>query len=197
MYSQQDGLLVDDAGNAYCIWEDIVGIVTSGGAVSGVIPALVGVKYDGTQWKYIEILDTIPDFAYFNAADKVDDNGNCLIALNMYDDSLYVFSVPAPTGIAEKKHTSVTKLELMAPGLVRNSTTIRFSVANGGYGKLNVFDMSGKLVKTLVNGNVNAGNHSVVWNRTDNRNEKVSGGVYFYKLIVGNETVTRKIIAVE
>ena len=197
MYSQQNGLLVDDAGNAFCIWEDIVGIEISGGSVSGVIPALVGVKYDGTSWKNIEILDTIPDFAYFNAADKVDDNGNCLIALNMYGDSLYVFSVPAPTGIAEKKHSSVSLLNITAPGLVRNSTTIRFSVSNGGYGKLDVFDMTGKLVKTLVNGNVNAGNHSVVWNRTDNSNEKVSGGVYFYKLTVGNKTVTRKIIAVK
>jgi hypothetical protein len=197
MYGQQDGLLVDGAGNAFCIWEDVIGVVIEGGVLTGVIPGLVGVKYDGTSWKNIEILDTIPAFAYFNAADKVDDNGNCLIALNMYDDSLHIFSVPAPTGISEKKHTSITKLDLTAPGLVRNSTTIRFSVVNSGYGKLDIFDMSGKLVKTLVNGNVNAGNHSATWNRTDNRNEKVSGGVYFYKLTVGNETVTRKIIAVK
>ncbi len=191
--SQQGSAIIDGSGNAYIYWEDIYKIVADTN-----FWGIAGVKYDGTSWGTAQFIDTttIGGFGNMCVGDKVDDNGNILFGYLGAGDSLFILAEPV-LGLAEKKHTSVTKLDLTAPGLVRNSTTIRFSVANGGYGKLNVFDMSGKLVKTLVNGNVNAGNHSVVWNRTDNSNEKVSGGVYFYKLTVGNETVTRKIVAVK
>jgi len=197
---QDAHLATDDAGYAFIVWTDITDTTMSaGGDTVYQHIRLANSVYNGTSWSTASVVDPteLPGWLYLSLAPKLDDQGNYNIGMTLTDDDSLWFYRDPPTGIAEKKHSSVTLLNITTPGLVSNSTTIRFSVSNGGYGKLDVFDMTGKLVKTLVNGNVNAGNHSVVWNRTDNRNEKVSGGVYFYKLTVGNETVTRKIIAVK
>ncbi|MBN2412743.1 T9SS type A sorting domain-containing protein [candidate division KSB1 bacterium] len=57
--------------------------------------------------------------------------------------------------------------------------------------------MTGKKVRTLVNENKIAGNHSVVWDGLDNNNTGLSSGIYFYKLNVGDVTRTYKMIKVE
>jgi hypothetical protein len=52
----------------------------------------------------------------------------------------------------------------------------------GGDVTLEVYNITGAVVKTLVNGSVDAGNHSIVWDGTDNDGNLISSGVYFYKL---------------
>ena len=47
---------------------------------------------------------------------------------------------------------------------------------------LKIYDISGRLVTTLVNDAKAAGAHSVVWNGTDYNNNTVSNGLYIYKL---------------
>ncbi|NIA22924.1 MAG: T9SS type A sorting domain-containing protein [Proteobacteria bacterium] len=193
-YGQQANVTVDDAGNAYSIWTDVIGITVDSGAVSGEIIGLVGAKYDGSAWHMAEVLDTLPDPInrgyYINVADKVMDNGQLAIITDVPcnddpNDSAMFFTDPVPAGIATKVSSTIRTMNLAQnmPNPVRGNTTINYSVAKSGHVTLNVYDMSGKLVKTLVNGNVNAGTHSVVWNRTDSRNNKVAGGVYFYKII--------------
>jgi flagellar hook assembly protein FlgD len=49
-------------------------------------------------------------------------------------------------------------------------------------------------VKTLVSEDMEAGNHSLVWNGRDNNNNPVSSGVYFYKMVTGKYTSTKKMI---
>jgi flagellar hook assembly protein FlgD len=47
---------------------------------------------------------------------------------------------------------------------------------------LKVYDITGKLVKTLVNDKKDAGYHSVVWHGKDETGKSVSSGIYIYKL---------------
>jgi len=54
--------------------------------------------------------------------------------------------------------------------------------------------VKGQLVKTLVNGNMNAGKHNIVWNGRDNAGNAVSSGVYFYKMNAGKYSSTKKMI---
>ncbi|UCC80380.1 MAG: Omp28-related outer membrane protein [Candidatus Zixiibacteriota bacterium] len=48
--------------------------------------------------------------------------------------------------------------------------------------KLAVYDVTGSLVKTLVDGSLETGSHSIVWDGKDNSGSDVSSGVYFYRL---------------
>nr|MBC8384062.1 T9SS type A sorting domain-containing protein [Candidatus Cloacimonadota bacterium] len=64
----------------------------------------------------------------------------------------------------------------------RANTTISFSIPEDAFVNLDVFNIKGQLVKTLIDDQVNRGNHEVQWNGTDNSDRPVASGIYFYKL---------------
>jgi flagellar hook assembly protein FlgD len=57
---------------------------------------------------------------------------------------------------------------------------------------LEIYNVLGQKVKTLVNGNLAAGNHSVKWDGCDQNGRKVSSGIYVYRLAAGENTSTRR-----
>ena len=71
---------------------------------------------------------------------------------------------------------------------------VNYTVPDAGKVSLDVFDLNGRLVKTLVNGNAKPGVNRVVWNLADNAGRQVSSGVYFCKLVVGSKTQNRKLV---
>jgi hypothetical protein len=76
-------------------------------------------------------------------------------------------------------------------------TRISFALPTAADAQLRVFDIQGRLVRTLVNGRVEAGRHSVDWNGRNSLNRPVSSGVYFYRLTAGAEEATRKMIVLQ
>jgi flagellar hook assembly protein FlgD len=50
------------------------------------------------------------------------------------------------------------------------------------------------LVTTLVDDDMSADRHNVVWNGTNSQGAAVSSGVYFFRLTVGNRVLTRKAV---
>ncbi|MFH0736299.1 MAG: T9SS type A sorting domain-containing protein [bacterium] len=76
------------------------------------------------------------------------------------------------------------------PNPFNPSTLIEFYIPQQGNVKLTVYDILGKEVKTLVNNNINSGNHKVEFNATG-----LSSGIYFYTLKYNNkQTITKKMI---
>ena len=73
-------------------------------------------------------------------------------------------------------------------------TTISFAIAEPGKAKVEIFNIKGQKVKTLLNKHLKGGKHSVIWNGTDNSNKKVSSGVYFYQVSVNNEKKVKKML---
>ena len=71
------------------------------------------------------------------------------------------------------------------PNPFNPKTRIAFSVAQQGKVKLSVFDMSGRLIRTLKNAPMGVGNYEAEWDAKDNDGNKVSTGVYLIHLIVG------------
>jgi hypothetical protein len=74
------------------------------------------------------------------------------------------------------------------------STTIRYALPASGRVKLEVFDVTGRLVSVLVDGPQTAGIQSAVWSGTDADGNKMPSGVYFYRLNLNSETQTRKML---
>jgi len=85
----------------------------------------------------------------------------------------------------------------ISPSVVRDFARISYSVARTGRVELGIYDVSGKLVRTLVDGTVKAGNQSVTWNRTDNAGRRVANGSYFYRLSVDGKSVSGKAIVLK
>ena len=64
---------------------------------------------------------------------------------------------------------------------------------------MNVYNILGELVKTLVNGDIVSGNYKVTWNGTNNHGTSVASGIYFYRLVAqangaANYVVTKKML---
>lgn len=103
---------------------------------------------------------------------------------------------PAP-GIEETKVTMDLNFPVLmnSPNPFYHSTTIKYSVKKNGDVAIKIFDIAGKLVRNLVNGNKKPGTYSINWNGTDDLNKKLPAGVYFYQLKAsGGNSETKELI---
>lgn len=76
-------------------------------------------------------------------------------------------------------------------------TNIKYAVAREGHVELGVYDLSGRLIRTLVSESSTAGEHSVSWDGTDNAGNGVPSGMYFYKYASGGKITARKMTLVK
>ncbi len=77
------------------------------------------------------------------------------------------------------------RVEPNFPNPFNPSTTIRFSLPAAGRTTITVYDVAGRLVKTLADENLAAATHSLRWAGDDDRGRPVGAGVYFYRIQTG------------
>ncbi|MDD2331405.1 MAG: FlgD immunoglobulin-like domain containing protein, partial [Candidatus Cloacimonetes bacterium] len=80
------------------------------------------------------------------------------------------------------------------PNPFNPSTTLKFNLPEAGEVNLEIYNVKGQLVKTLVHGNRDAGLHTIVFNGIDNTGKTVSSGVYFAVLKAQGKVHTRKML---
>jgi len=80
------------------------------------------------------------------------------------------------------------------PNPFNPTTTLSFSVKDEGYLNLSIYDMTGRLVTTLVDGNMELGYHSVMWDGMDGNGKAVSSGMYIYALQGEGISISKKMI---
>jgi len=83
-----------------------------------------------------------------------------------------------------------------APNPFNPSTTINFSLPQAGEASLVIYGPTGQVVRTLVNNVVDAGQHTVVWDGTDNSGRPVASGVYIYRLVSGDNVANNRMVLV-
>jgi hypothetical protein len=103
-----------------------------------------------------------------------------------------------PTAIEEPEVIpdieTVTYLDHNYPNPFNPSTTIRYGLRSRTHVSLKVYNVMGQLVKTLVNETKNSGDYTIVWRGVNNTGESVASGVYFYRLIAGAFSHTKKMV---
>jgi|GEM_PF-1180648 len=90
------------------------------------------------------------------------------------------------------EHVENFRLSQNYPNPFNPSTSINFSVPENGRVKLEVFNMQGQLVATLLNGNLVKGDHSVTFNA-----ESLSSGLYVYRLTNENSSIAKKMTLIK
>ena len=90
----------------------------------------------------------------------------------------------------------VYSLKTASPNPFLNNTTIFYSIANPGYVSLNIYDISGRITKSIVHGKKDAGFYSERWDGSNNSHQKVAAGVYFTRLESGDFTSVKKVTLV-
>jgi len=77
------------------------------------------------------------------------------------------------------------------------ATLIRFALPEARDVRLEVFDVTGRVVKTLAQGSMGPGLHSLSWNGTAESGSRLPSGVYMYRLIAGHDRAQRKMILID
>ncbi len=88
----------------------------------------------------------------------------------------------------------VTALNGAYPNPFNPSTTIRFSLAEAGPVELRIYDLSGRRIRSLIDGRLDAGAHEFDWKGRDDAGHVLASGVYFLLFKAGETTDTGKLI---
>jgi serine protease AprX len=108
-----------------------------------------------------------------------------------------------PTSVEEEPGSTPFQFSLdqSYPNPFNPTTTIPYTVHGSQYTvnnpirtTLRIYNIRGRLVKTLLDEEKKAGEYSVVWNGNDERGKEVASGIYFYQLIAGDKKITRRMV---
>ncbi|MDP3114689.1 MAG: DUF1565 domain-containing protein [Candidatus Cloacimonadaceae bacterium] len=83
------------------------------------------------------------------------------------------------------------------PNPFNPATTLSFFIPASMPCRLDIFNIRGQRVKSLLNANMLAGKHSIIWNGDDDNGRYVTSGVYFYRLVTPNGSKSAKMLLVK
>ncbi|MEW6015577.1 MAG: FlgD immunoglobulin-like domain containing protein [Candidatus Zixiibacteriota bacterium] len=89
---------------------------------------------------------------------------------------------------------TVYSLEQNFPNPFNPSTNIKFALPKSGHVALDIYNILGQKVTTLLNRELPAGYHTVAWDGADTEGRPVASGIYFYKIMSGNFAQNRKMV---
>jgi hypothetical protein len=96
---------------------------------------------------------------------------------------------------SESPQAGAFKLQQNVPNPFNPSTKISFEVpAGGGKVNLQIFDVTGRLVRTLVDGFESAGTRTVTWNGRTDQGQPAASGIYYYRLTGPSFTEQKKMV---
>ncbi len=164
-----------------------------------------GIRVSGEVWVFIRNLE-------LTRPPGIDLSGFDELPYNSYADIYHTGWIPGranlgvgivinePTGIEEDQPTLVlpkTSLSQNYPNPFNPTTTISFDL--GGppesiqHVTLNVYDIRGRYVRTVIDTDLVPGTHRVVWDGRNGKGEQVLSGTYFYTLRSEGKSITRKL----
>ncbi len=97
-------------------------------------------------------------------------------------------------GVTDTNLPPVTYLSQNYPNPFNPATTIEFGIEEPTKVKITVYDAAGRLVKILADRVYSAGSHRVTWNGTGSKGNRMSSGLYFYRMESGNAVITKKMV---
>ena len=114
-----------------------------------------------------------------------------------FDISNFNFVIQGTTGVDVPLDAAARDQLFLSenhPNPFNPSTTIAFGLPQPGPASLRVYDLHGRLVKTLVEGTLPAGAHSAVWDGSDLSGGSAASGLYLYELRAGDERLTHRML---
>jgi immune inhibitor A len=117
-------------------------------------------------------------------------------AATMYAD--LIVGLTASTGDEGDESLVPTTVELLQnyPNPFNPATVISFTTSAATTARLEIYNLLGHRVKTLVDDYVEPGTSTVTWDGTDERGSPVASGVYFYRLTAGDAAQVKKMVLV-
>jgi alkaline phosphatase len=122
---------------------------------------------------------------------------NTELGLACFDLLTGSVSVEDPDLPGEEVPVAATALEQNYPNPFNPQTTISFDLPRTEQVRLEIVDLQGRHVRTLVDGARGQGNHTVIWNGTDDAGQRVASGTYVYRLITDSLVQSKTMVLVK
>jgi hypothetical protein len=166
-----------------------------GGAISEVAR---GIAIDDHGNAFVTGATASPDFPFVNAVDTTLDTDTTLL---FGDEDAFVFRLgDDATDVQEPDRSELSQMVTLNqnyPNPFNPSTTIEFELPCREAVHLEVFNVRGQSVRTLVDEIRSAGHCAVEWKGDNARGEKVSSGVYLYRLTAGLCVMSKKMLLIK
>ncbi len=170
-----------------------------------------GQYWDDTEYHLPEAAESVYVTLYYQTTSKEyieflrDANTTNSAGQNLYNSWVAQGMAPpvavatASTGVSVTSDVPdgelfVYDLRQNSPNPFNPTTTIRFSLAEAGPVRISVYDVAGRLVRTLEDVRMEAGEHSSVWDGRDATGVPAASGIYFYRISTEGYSAQRKMI---
>jgi len=141
--------------------------------------------YNVTNGKLKQVITTGNDAICYVEVD-IQSNNKVTVSINKNDNATFIDN--------QKENNTIKSY----PNPFNTKTQIDFSVYKSANINLSVYNMSGQLIKVLVNENKNTGDYSVYWDATDSAGGNVENGMYLYKFSInGKKTKTGQMLYIK
>jgi spore coat protein A len=120
---------------------------------------------------------------------------HCHILEHEEHEMMRQFKVLSPTSVAPEATTRGIQLSQSVPNPTTGVTRIAFALSARAAVRMEVEDVAGRRIATLVDQRLAEGGHDVIWNGRLGTGEMAAPGVYFYRLVVdGKLSTTRRLV---
>ncbi len=114
------------------------------------------------------------------------------------ETGMWILRPHVPVAVPEVRTSGVATLFAAVPNPFNPQTTLAFELSHQEVVKLCVFDLSGRLVRRLLDGEiVGEGRHETAWNGRNDSGRQVASGAYFYRLEVGSFSETKSMVLIK
>jgi hypothetical protein len=129
----------------------------------------------------------------FRAKQEIEDSYIELTNGALQDGTYGLNQITAPVSVRIQTRPEAYALNDNYPNPFNPETTIKYQLPDAGQVRLEVYNMLGQVVKTLVDNQFqNAGRYTLQWDATNNSGQPLSSGVYFYRILAGGEFQSHK-----
>ena len=189
--------LGNEDGNNWCGWFD-----QAEGLLSSQVACASGSWLEGTVRLEGYLGSLLPDGVWLCAGTYETNDLGSLAAQapaavtadgNIDADEYVWFPLSTATGTGDLGPTSIS-MGPARPNPFSGSTTIELLLPRSAPVSLEVYDVAGRRVRTLVSGTLGPGRHTIVWDGMNSSGAEVSPGIYFTRLVSGRRRLTGKAV---
>jgi hypothetical protein len=126
-------------------------------------------------------------------------SNDAVVGPGCYIDDVEIRGRPADANPAVPEETDPVYVRLwpISPNPADGPTTFRYALSGKAPVRLSIYDMQGRVVRTLVNSIQAEGMHRITWDRTDDHSNLVPSGAYMCRLNTHGSTDTKKLVLLE
>ena len=153
---------------------------------------LVTIDQDDGYWceSMAEVSAQLQPGCYWIVVKPISGSGGCGLGYRLWIDGY----VPVPTGIGDQTFIAEVQLQVPSPNPFRSATMINYNLARPGTVRIAIYDLSGRLIRTLASESVPAGPGQIEWDGKDDAGRQVASGVYECRLVTEAGAAVRPII---